>query len=143
MRGMSTPSAPSLSPSSTAPGPVLDVVCLCAAWCGTCREYEATFADLQRALPGHRYRWVDIEDEAEWVGEVDVETFPTLMLAHRGRLLFAGPVLPRLSDAQRLLAVQAQRAADGEALNAATSGLPADQFEAFSVLAGRLGAAAR
>lgn len=134
MSGM--PTSPSLHP---APLPSLDVVCLCAAWCGTCREYEATFEALQRALPGHRYRWIDIEDEADVVGEVDVETFPTLMLAHRGRLLFAGPVLPRLGDAQRLLEVQAQRAAEGGALSAAASGLPAGQFEAFSQLAGRLG----
>ncbi len=136
MSGMPTPSTP-----HPAPLPSLDVVCLCAAWCGTCREYEATFAALQQALPQHRYRWVDIEDEAELAGEVDVETFPTLMLAHRGRLLFAGPVLPRLADAQRLLEVQAQHAAAGGALSAAASGLPADQFEAFAQLAGRLNTA--
>ena len=136
MSGMPTPSAP-----HPAPLPSLDVVCLCAAWCGTCREYEATFAALQQALPAHRYRWVDIEDEAELAGDVDVETFPTLMLAHRGHLLFAGPVLPRLTDAQRLLEVQAQHAAAGGSLSAAASGLPADQFEAFSQLAERLNTA--
>lgn len=119
----------------SAPEAVLDVVCLCAAWCGTCREYEPTFEALRRAMPGHRYRWIDIEDEADAIGDIDVETFPTLMLAHAGRLLFAGPVLPRLGDAQRLLQVQCEAAAAGGALVAATSGLPADQFDAFSALA--------
>jgi thioredoxin 1 len=119
----------------SAPEAVLDVVCLCAAWCGTCREYEATFAALQQAMPGHRYRWIDIEDEADAIGDIDVETFPTLMLAHAGRLLFAGPVLPRLGDAQRLLQVQGEVASAGGALAPATSGLPADQFEAFAALA--------
>lgn len=119
----------------SAPEAVLDVVCLCAAWCGTCREYEATFEALQQAMPGHRYRWIDIEDEADAIGDIDVETFPTLMLAHAGRLLFAGPVLPRLGDAQRLLQVQAEVASAGGALAPATSGLPADQFEAFAALA--------
>lgn len=118
-----------------APEAVLDVVCLCADWCGTCREYEATFEALQQANPGHRYRWIDIEDEADAIGDIDVETFPTLMLAHAGRLLFAGPVLPRLGDAQRLLEVQCEVAATGGALAAPTSGLPADQFEAFVSLA--------
>jgi len=118
-----------------APDIVLDVVCLCAAWCGTCREYEATFEALQQANPGHRYRWIDIEDEADAIGDIDVETFPTLMLAHAGRLLFAGPVLPRLGDAQRLLAVQCEVAQAGGGLNPATSGLPTDQFEAFAALA--------
>ena len=75
---------------------VLDVVCLCAAWCGTCGTYADTFRALQAALPGHRYRWIDIEDEADLVGDIDVETFPTLLVAHQGQVLFAGPVLPRL-----------------------------------------------
>ena len=129
------PPSRALPQASPAPGAVLDVVCLCAAWCGTCREYEATFAALQQALPGHRYRWVDIEDEAELAGDVDVETFPTLMLAQAGRLLFAGPVLPRLSDAQRLLAVQQHQAERGQVPSAAMVNLPADQIDAFGALA--------
>jgi len=122
---------------------VLDIVCLCAAWCGTCRDYEATFAALQSALPGHRYRWIDIEDEAELAGDIDVETFPTLMLAHRGRVLFAGPVLPRLGDAQRLVEVleaqlQAVAALPDRAQLAAPVNLPADQAQAYTELAARL-----
>ena len=127
------PAAVSVSPPAS--DVVLDVVCLCAAWCGTCREYEATFKALQQAHPRHRYRWIDIEDEADAIGDIDVETFPTLMLAHAGRLLFAGPVLPRLGDAQRLLEVQQEVARAGGTLAVATSGLPADQHEAFSLLA--------
>lgn len=129
--------------ASAAPGPVLDIVCLCAAWCGTCRDYEATFAALQSALPGHRYRWIDIEDEAELAGDIDVETFPTLMLAHHGRVLFAGPVLPRLGDAQRLvevLAVQLQAAVASpeRAWPAGPANVPADQAQAYAELAARL-----
>lgn len=120
----------------------LDIVCLCAAWCGTCREYEAVFAELQRALPGHRYRWIDIEDEADLLGDIDVETFPTLVLAHAGQVLFAGPVLPRLGDAQRLVEVQRDallRGGDARALSArALASLPADQAQAHAELAARL-----
>lgn len=119
--------------------PVLDIVCLCAAWCGTCREYEPTFAELQRVLPGHRYRWIDIEDEADLVGDVDVETFPTLMLAHRGRVLFAGPVLPRLGDAQRLVEVQVAAARHAAPAPApAAPGLPPGQAQAYAELAANL-----
>ena len=117
----------------------LDVICLCADWCGTCREYEAVFDALKQAHPQHRYRWVDIEDEAELVGDVDVETFPTLMVAHAGRVLFAGPVLPRLADVQRLLTVQADHvSAGGQAVDLAATGLPADQVAAFTDLARKL-----
>ncbi len=118
--------------------PILDVVCLCAAWCGTCREYEATFAELQKAAPGHRYRWIDIEDEADLVGDVDVETFPTLLVAYQGQVMFAGPVLPRLGDAQRLLAVQQGQAERGQIPGAALLNLPADQLRAFGELARKL-----
>jgi thiol-disulfide isomerase/thioredoxin len=119
----------------SAPAVVLDVVCLCAAWCGTCREYEATFAELQQALPGHRYRWIDIEDEADFIGDVDVETFPTLLVAWQGQVMFAGPVLPRLGDAQRLVEVQQHQAEQGRVTSAALLNLPADQIEAFADLA--------
>lgn len=111
----------------------LDVVCLCAQWCGTCRDYMTTFADLQAAMPGHRYRWIDIEDEADAIGDIDVETFPTLMVAHKGVVLFAGPVLPRLTDAQRLLEAQVERWNSGN--HRPISGLPDDQFDAFTELA--------
>lgn len=88
--------------------PALDVVCLCADWCGTCREYAHVFEALQQALPAHHYRWIDIEDEADALGDIDIETFPTLLVAHAGRVLFAGPVLPRLGDALRLIEVQTE-----------------------------------
>jgi thioredoxin 1 len=119
--------------------PVLDVVCLCAAWCGTCGAYAEAFAELQAALPGHRYRWIDIEDEADLVGDIDVETFPTLVLAHEGRLLFAGPVLPRLGDAQRLVAVQARaaQALQGGGTTSASSLAP-DQQAAYARLVHQL-----
>lgn len=114
----------------------LDIVCLCAQWCGTCREYTEVFAQLQAAHPGHRYRWIDIEDEADVVGDIDVETFPTLMVAQQGRVLFAGPVLPRLADATRLVEVQAQRAASGDLK--LSGALPVDQLVAFEALAAAL-----
>ncbi len=115
--------------------PVLQVVCLCAQWCGTCRDYQATFAQLQAALPGHRYRWVDIEDEADLIGDVDVETFPTLMLVHGSQVLFAGPVLPRLGDAVRLVETQVALVSSGQAMSLHQAGLPPDQVVAYEALA--------
>ena len=84
--------------------PSLDIVCLCADWCGTCREYAQVFEALQQALPAHRYRWIDIEDEADALGDLDVETFPTLVIGGRdGSVRFAGPVLPQPAQIARLL----------------------------------------
>ena len=121
--------------------PSLDIVCLCADWCGTCREYAQVFEALQQALPAHRYRWIDIEDEADALGDIDIETFPTLLVAHAGRVLFAGPVLPRLGDAQRLIEVQTEAVQRQAWPSVAGLGLPADQQAAFTQLALALHAA--
>ena len=83
--------------------PSLDIVCLCADWCGTCREYAQVFEALQQALPAHRYRWIDIEDEAELVGDCDVETFPTIVIADAQGVRFAGPLTPQADTLRRLL----------------------------------------
>jgi hypothetical protein len=80
------------------------VACLCAAWCRVCEGYHEVFAALRAAHPGLRFVWVDIEDDAELVDELEVETFPTLLIGVGRELRFIGPVLPQLAPAQRLLA---------------------------------------
>ncbi len=89
-------------------------VCLCAAWCGTCGIYRPLFDELARAHPGVRFEWVDIEDESDIAGDLDVETFPTLLIADGERALFLGPLLPQAPVLARLLA-SLQAAAPGSA----------------------------
>src|SRR5688572_26316933 len=85
------------------------VACLCAEWCGVCREWEPVFLEQARANPGKRFAWVDVEDEHEAMGDVDIETFPTLLVARGDELLFLGPVAPSASQLARMLAtLQAQ-----------------------------------
>ncbi len=107
----------------------LTIVCLCAEWCGTCRDYRPLFDSLAASLRPHRFSWVDIEDQADLAGDVDVETFPTLLIADGEHVLFAGPVLPRLADTQRLIATLWQNLQDGDAPPALR--MPADQLRAF------------
>ncbi len=80
----------------------LRIACLCAGWCRACEAYrpvfEATAAQL--GLPMH---WVDVEDEADRLGDLDIQTFPTLLLFNDHDLLFGGPVLPDASTLQRLV----------------------------------------
>lgn len=91
------------------------VVCLCAAWCGVCRQYEVEFRALQQQFPQVRFVWLDVEDEEELVGDLDVETFPTLLIAHQDRPMFLGPLLPQIKVLERLLASlqEAQTASPG------------------------------
>jgi thiol-disulfide isomerase/thioredoxin len=81
----------------------LHVICLCAEWCGTCRDWRATFEQVAREHPHVRFDWVDIEDEAEAMGEVDVETFPTLLIARGNGPLFLGPLHPSATQLTRLV----------------------------------------
>ena len=54
--------------------------------------------------PQDRFAWIDIEDEDEIVGDVDIETFPTLLVGSVDRVLFFGPILPSAELLTRLLA---------------------------------------
>ena len=79
------------------------VACLCADWCGTCRDYRQVFDQVQTAHPGVSFLWMDIEDDAELAGDLDIETFPTVLVGEGGQLLFAGPLLPHVATLSRLL----------------------------------------
>lgn len=79
------------------------VVCLCAAWCDSCRDYRRAFAERGGAAGDALHLWVDIEDESDWLGDIDVETFPTLLVLHEERPMFFGPVLPQIGLVDRTL----------------------------------------
>jgi thioredoxin 1 len=101
---MSAPPFPSISAAE----PLL-VACLCAQWCRTCDAYRDTLVATRDGMrQGHpeaalRFVWVDIEDESELVGDLDIEDFPTLLLARGDRVLFFGPVLPHAQTIDRLV----------------------------------------
>ena len=81
------------------------VACLCAEWCGSCRDYRPVFDALAAdARPDTVFRWVDIEDEAELAGDIEVASFPTLLIARGGDVLFMGPVTPHAKTAAALIA---------------------------------------
>jgi thiol-disulfide isomerase/thioredoxin len=88
--------------------PELLVACLCAQWCRTCDEYRDKLAQVRDALAAAhpqaaaRFVWIDIEDEAELVGDLDIEDFPTVVLARGHEVVFAGPVLPHVQTLARL-----------------------------------------
>ena len=79
------------------------MICLCAEWCGVCREWRDAFTQAAAAHPELRFAWVDVEDEADAMGDVDIETFPTVLIAHEGKPLFFGPVLPSGTQFKRLI----------------------------------------
>lgn len=91
------------TPTSSAP---LLVVCLCADWCGTCRDYRSLFEEAAQSFShtsNMRFVWVDIEDESELVDPVEVENFPTLLVSDADGVRFFGTVLPHKDTLWRLL----------------------------------------
>jgi thiol-disulfide isomerase/thioredoxin len=92
---MSTLNIPSFEP--------LLVACLCAQWCGTCKEYEALFHSLQAEFLGATFRWIDVEDESELVDPIEVENFPTLLIATGGQARFFGTITPHIETLKRLI----------------------------------------
>ena len=79
------------------------VACLCAAWCDTCVAYRPGFLAMAGRFPRAEFRWVDIEDDAEAVEDIDVENFPTILVRRGGETLFHGVMLPHHEHLQRLL----------------------------------------
>lgn len=98
--------APARCRAATAPSP-LHLACLCAAWCRLCDDYAPILSAVAQAHGADgvplRTHWIDIEDEAELVGDLDVVTFPMIVIAAGTQVRFAGPVTPQADTLRRLL----------------------------------------
>jgi thiol-disulfide isomerase/thioredoxin len=82
------------------------VACLCAGWCGTCTGYRIAFEELAARHPDKYFLWIDIEDQAAVVGDLDIDNFPTLLLQKSDTVAFFGTVLPDPGLAHRLVLAQ-------------------------------------
>lgn len=88
------------------------VACLCAAWCDVCRGFRASFDQFAERHPDKHFLWIDIEDQADVVGDLDVENFPTLLMQRGDTVAFYGTILPDARVAERLLMAQVERSMD-------------------------------
>ncbi len=95
----------------TSPDALL-VVCLCAAWCNVCEQYRSSFAQVQSSVqadyPHTRFVWLDIEDEADLLEPLDVENFPTVLLAVGETPRFFGTITPQPQTLERLVRMALQ-----------------------------------
>jgi thioredoxin-like negative regulator of GroEL len=85
------------------------VACLCAAWCDVCKQYRAGFDAVAAEHPEHQFVWIDIEDQSDLVGELDVENFPTILIQRGDTVVFYGTMLPEPRQVARLLQAQLER----------------------------------
>ncbi len=85
------------------------VACLCARWCDVCNAYRASFEQWAARHPDMHFIWIDIEDQADVVGDFDVENFPTLLIQRGDIVAFLGTVLPDARLTELLLLAQVEK----------------------------------
>jgi len=85
------------------------IACLCAGWCDVCKQYRAGFEALAEQFPAHQFVWIDIEDQSDFIGDLDVENFPTVLLQRGDVVAFYGTMMPEPKQVARLLEAQLER----------------------------------
>lgn len=81
----------------------IEVAFICATWCATCREFLPQVQRLADANPHASFLALDVEADADLLGDIDVDDFPTLVVAHPRGVLYYGPTVPQVPVVQRLL----------------------------------------
>lgn len=85
------------------------IACLCAGWCDVCKQYRAGFDALAEQFPQHQFVWIDIEDQADLVGDLDVENFPTVLIQKDDIVVFYGTMMPEPRLIARMMEAQLGR----------------------------------
>ena len=85
------------------------IACLCAGWCDVCKQYRAGFDALTEQFPDQQFVWIDVEDQSDVVGDLDVENFPTILIQKNDIVAFYGTMLPEPRQVARLLDAQLER----------------------------------
>jgi thiol-disulfide isomerase/thioredoxin len=85
------------------------VACLCAGWCDVCKQYRSGFDALADQYPQHQFVWIDIEDQADLVGDLDIENFPTVLIQKDEIVAFYGTMMPEPRLVARIMEAQIGR----------------------------------
>ena len=86
------------------------MISLCAAWCHTCGEFREAFERIALGRGGVQFVWLDIEDDHEICGDIDVENFPTLAVFRGDVPVHFGVSTPQEATLARLIDELASRA---------------------------------
>lgn len=81
----------------------LVVISLCASWCHACAEFREAFERIAMQRSSVQFVWLDIEDDHELCGDIDVENFPTLAVFRGDVPLHFGISMPQEATVARLI----------------------------------------
>ena len=81
----------------------VDVLFLCAEWCGVCRDLKGMFEELSAIHPSVQWTWVDVEDHSEIFDDLELDTFPSLLVILNKRPWFFGSIEPRKDVVLRIV----------------------------------------
>ena len=87
------------------------IACLCAGWCDVCKQYRAGFDALAPQYPEHQFVWIEIEDQSDLIGDLDVENVPTILMQRGDTVAFYGTMMPEPRQVARLLEAQLENEA--------------------------------
>src|SRR5262245_46577476 len=103
----------SIAAPGVAAGAARLAVCLCAAWCDTCDAYRPVLEQAAQQFPETHFIWLDIEDQEDLLGSLDVENFPTLLVAVDDEVRFYGTLTPQPETLARVLRASFEEATRG------------------------------
>lgn len=78
-----------------------DLVIFCAAWCGVCRDLNKIWLTQPNNLNIQMY-WVDIDDYADQLEEIEFESFPYIATFKNKKLSFFGTALPNIAVIKKI-----------------------------------------
>ena len=85
------------------------VACLCAAWCDVCTTYRPRFDAVASQYPELLFLWIDIEDQADSVEDLEIDNFPTLLIQQQDVVTFYGTMQPDSMQLKRMIQAQSEQ----------------------------------
>ncbi|MCC7006288.1 MAG: thioredoxin family protein [Ottowia sp.] len=80
----------------------MKLILFCAEWCGSCREFKTHFNALK--IDGLSKHWLDIEDNAELVDEIEIDNLPTIFaVSADGLSFYFGEIPPNKVFLEKIL----------------------------------------
>ncbi|WP_114652174.1 thioredoxin domain-containing protein [Polynucleobacter necessarius] len=78
------------------------LILFCAEWCGSCREFKEHFNSIN--ADGLSKVWLDIEDEASLINEINIDNLPTILaVSDDGHTYFFGEIPPNKTFLEKIL----------------------------------------